>query len=205
MATPTPILAKKYVTIDVMRIIPPVEQEIRRAIRDERARDPIIPVTKLQEKLERHFNRTFARDYLSKMNEKVARETLVEIDRAKIEERIAFTRENYRMMRDELMKIVYWKPEDNQVGLPKPLARDRVEAAKAVAMLDLALLKAEIECGIYKKPIEAIAKEFHYDPLPADVRIVVVERWRSFGLLPTAAIEKMVPLKEYANTGDNHS
>jgi hypothetical protein len=108
-------------------------------------------------------------------------------------------------MREELMKIVYWKPEDNEVGLPKPLARDRVEAAKAVAMLDLALLKAEIECGIYKKPIADIAKEFQYEPLPGEIRTVIIERWHNFGLLPAAAIEKMVPLKEYANTGDNHS
>jgi hypothetical protein len=47
-----------------MRIVPPVEQEIRRKIRDERAKDPLIPITKLQEKLERHFNRTFALQYL---------------------------------------------------------------------------------------------------------------------------------------------
>jgi hypothetical protein len=33
-------------------------------------------------------------------------------------------------------------------------------------MLDLALLKAEIECGLYKKPIEEIAKSFSYEPLP---------------------------------------
>ena len=31
-----------------------------------------------------------------------------------------------------------------------------MEAAKSVAMLDLALLKAEIETGMYKKPIEKL-------------------------------------------------
>jgi hypothetical protein len=167
-----------------MRIIPPVEQEIRRAIRDERAKDPIIPITKLQEKLERHFNRTFARNYLSKMSEKVARETLVEIDRAKIEDRMNFTRENYRMMREELLKVVYWTIDDHEVGTPKPLARDHVEAAKTVVMLDLALLKAEIETGMHKKPIELLAKEIHYDPLPEDVRTVIIAAWSRGGLQP---------------------
>jgi hypothetical protein len=188
-----------------MKIVEAREQEIRRAIRDERARDPLITIDSLQKRLKDRFNRDFHRDYLGRLTHKVARQTLVEVDRAKIEERISFTRENYRMMREELMKIVYWKPEDNEVGLPKPLARDRVEAAKAVAMLDLALLKAEIECGIYKKPIADIAKEFQYEPLPGEIRTVIIERWHNFGLLPAAAIEKMVPLKEYANTGDNHS
>jgi hypothetical protein len=35
-------------------------------------------------------------------------------------------------------------------------------------MMDLALLSAEIASGMYKKPIEAIAREMHYDPLPED-------------------------------------
>ena len=32
----------------------------------------------------------------------------------------ALTRENYRVMREELLKIVYWTP-DNPEGIPKPL------------------------------------------------------------------------------------
>src|SRR5215471_16420887 len=111
-----------------MRITHPIEQEIRRAIRDERAKDPIIPITKLQENLERHFNRTFAGEYLSRMVQKVARETLVDIDRAKIEERLSFTRENYRMVREKLMEIMYWD-KDAHPGERPPQKRDVVEAA----------------------------------------------------------------------------
>jgi hypothetical protein len=71
-----------------------------------------------------------------------------------------FSRENYRMMREELLKIVYWKPGDNEGpnGMARPAAKDRVEAVKSVVMLDLALLSAEIANGMYKKPIEEIAK-----------------------------------------------
>jgi hypothetical protein len=57
---------------------------------------------------------------------------------------MAFTRQNYRMMREELLKTVYWK-DDN--GTPKRARRTPVQAAKSVVMLDLALLKAEIETG----------------------------------------------------------
>jgi hypothetical protein len=75
-------------------------------------------------------------------------------------------------------------PGDNQVGLPKPLARDRVDPAKAVATLDLALLKAEIECRIYKRPIEDIAKDFPYEPLQGEVRAVIIAAWQRGGMLP---------------------
>ena len=52
-----------------------------------------MPITKLQENLERRFNREFKHQYLAKLTEKVARQTLVEIDRAQIEQPMAFTRE----------------------------------------------------------------------------------------------------------------
>lgn len=43
-------------------------------------------------------------------------------------------------------------------------------------MMDLALLNAEIANGMYRNPIEAIAKEFRYDPFPDEVRAVIIAR-----------------------------
>lgn len=54
-------------------------------------------------------------------------------------------------MREELLKIVYWNPETETQGVPKPLARDRVEAAKSVVMLDLTVLNVEVAAGMFKK------------------------------------------------------
>lgn len=173
-----------------MRILPPVEEEIRRVVRDARARDPLIRVAGLKDVLEKHFQRGFSHQYVSKIADKVAREALIELDRTQIEERMSFTRENYRMMREEMLKIVYWKDAD---GGSRPRAQDRVEAAKSVVMLDLALLKAEIETGMFKKPVAAIAHEIRYDPLPPELRAVVVQSWVRMGLLPEATIQKMVP------------
>jgi hypothetical protein len=173
-----------------MRVLPHVEEQIRRIIRDARAKDPLITVLGLEHALEKHFNRGFSHQYVSKIADKVARESLIVADRTQIEERMNFTRENYRMMREELLKIVYWK--DGDAG-SKPRAQDRIEAAKNVVMMDLALLSAEVANGMYKKPIEMMAKEFRYDPLPPEVRFAVIAAWTRGGLLPAAVIEKMVP------------
>jgi hypothetical protein len=169
-----------------MRTLAPVEEKIRRAIRDARAKGLLISIVALQETLERQFNRTFTREYLARLSDKVARQTLMEIDRARIEERMNFTRENYRMVREKLIEIMYWDKYAHPGERP-PQKRDIVEAAKSVAMLDLALLKAEIETGMYKKPIAEIAKEYQYDPLPPEVRAVVIAAWARGGLLPRAA------------------
>jgi hypothetical protein len=122
--------------------------------------------------------------------QKVEREAMIEIDRAQIEQRLKFTRENYRMMRQALLKVVYWTEED---GPPRPLMRDKVEAAKNVVMMDLALLSAEIASGMYKKPLEEMAKAIHYEPVPVEVRAVIIAAWQRGGLLPRAVIEQMIP------------
>jgi hypothetical protein len=173
-----------------MRILPPVEEEIRRVVRDERAKDPLISVARLEAALENHFQRGFSHNYVSKIADKVAREGLIEADRTRIEERMNFTRDNYRLMREQLLKIVYWR--DGDIG-PRPRAQDKIEAAKNVVMMDLALLSAEVANGMYKKPIEVLAREIHYDPLPDDVRTVIIAAWSRGGLLPPATVEQMVP------------
>jgi hypothetical protein len=176
-----------------MRVLPPVEEEIRRIVRDERAKDPLSTVAGLKHALEEHFQRGFSHQYVSKIADKVAREGLIEADRTQIEQRMNFTRENYRMMRDRMMKIIYWKPDELRPGERPPMNKDVIEAAKNVVMMDLALLSAEIANGMYKKPIDALAQEIRYDPVPDDVRLVMIASWKRGGLLPAATIETMVP------------
>jgi hypothetical protein len=177
-----------------MPVLPPVEEEIRRIILDERAKDPLITVLGLEHALEKHFQRGFSHQYVSKIADKVAREGLVEMDRTKIEERMNFTRENYRMMRERLLEVIYWKADPDGPEYQKPpLNKDVIEAAKNIVMMDLALLQAELANGMYKKPIAVLAKEFQYEPLPQEVRAVIIAAWSRGGLLPKATVESMVP------------
>jgi hypothetical protein len=88
-----------------------------------------------------------------------------------------FTRENYRVMRDRLLRIIYGKPEEHHPGERGPLNRDVIEAAKNIVMMNLALLQAEIANGMYKEPIDEITKEIRYDPLPDEVRTVIIAAW----------------------------
>ena len=176
-----------------MRILPPFEEKIRAEIRDELAKKPTITMLAFKEQLEEAFGRDFHFSYLRKLVGKVRNEISYEIDTAKIEPRLALMRENYRLMREELLKIVYWQPEDTQPGVPKPLVKDRVEAAKAVVQLDLAILQAEAAAGMYRKPVEELAKSVHYEPLPPEIRTVIIAAWQRGGLLPATVVEEMVP------------
>jgi hypothetical protein len=52
---------------------------------------------------------------------------------------------------------------------------------------------AEAAAGMYKKPIELLAKEVHYGPLPQEIRVAIIAAWRRGSALPQATIEEMVP------------
>lgn len=57
--------------------------------------------------------------------------------------------------------------------------------------MDLAILQAAAAAGMYKKPVEVLAKGIHYDPLPGEVCAVIIARG-SGGLLPKAIVEQIV-------------
>jgi len=166
---------------------------MRRAIRDARAADPLISVAGLEQVLERRFNRGFSRTYVKKLAEKVLRQSLIEADRTKIEERLNVTREKFRLAGERLLKIIQWEPPEDDPKARAPYNDDVIEASKNLAMLDIALLKAEIECGMYRKPIELLAKEVHYEPLPFEIRSVIIAAWQRGAMLPRKTVEQIIP------------
>jgi hypothetical protein len=106
------------------------EENLKRAIRDTIAIDPLAGIHQLTDTLSKRLDHSFDPRYIKRLRDKVVRQNLVETDRTKIEERIASTRENFHLSREELFKIVYWTPENAAPGVPMALARDRIEAAK---------------------------------------------------------------------------
>jgi hypothetical protein len=163
---------------------PTYEVRVKREIRDAIAIDPIASIPELVERLNKRLNHSFDPRYIKKLRDKVSRQIIVESDRMQIEDRMNITRENHRISRDALLEIIH-------AHAP---SKDRVEAAKALVMLDLAVFKAELETGMFKKPVEEMAKAIHYEPVPDDMRMVIIAAWKRGGLLPAAVVEGMVPL-----------
>jgi hypothetical protein len=131
---------------------------LKREIRDDIAIDPIATIPELTERLNKRLNHSFDPRHIKRLRDKVSHQLIIESDRMQIENRMRITHETYRISRDALLEIIY-------SGVS---SRDRVEAPRALVMLDLAVFKAELETGMFKNPIEALAKEIRYDPLPAD-------------------------------------
>jgi hypothetical protein len=97
---------------------------VKREIRDALAIDPIATIPELTERLNKRLNHSFDPRYIKKLTDKVTRQLIVESDRMQIEDRMKVTRENHRIAREELLRIL-------ASGAP---SKDRVEAAKALVM-----------------------------------------------------------------------
>jgi len=160
------------------------QDRLKREIRDAIAIDPIATIPEIVERLNQRLNHSFDPRYIRRLRDKVSHQLIVESDRTRIEDRMRVTRENHRIARDALLEVI------ENAGR----AQDRVEAAKALVMLDLAVFKAEIETGMFKQPVEEVAKMFRYEPLPDEIRTVIIASWQRGGMLPPAMIEEMVPL-----------
>jgi hypothetical protein len=94
-------------------------------------------------------------------------------------------------MRERLLTILYRKPEDHP-GEKSPINRDVNEAAKNIVMMDLAILQAEAAAGMYKKPIEVLAREVHYEPSPPEIRAAIISAWMRADMLPRKVVEQLV-------------
>ena len=175
------------------------QDNLRRAIRDIKALDPLVTTLALTEKLNKRFNHSFDRRYIKKLEGKVSRQLMVEVDRTQIEQRLSAIRENYRAVSEPLRDIIYWNPDDHP-GERKPAKKDVIEAVKTLVMLDIAVFNAETAHGLYKKTPQELANVVHYEPLPPEVRAVVIAAWVRGGLVPQATTERMVPLQIQAST-----
>lgn len=56
------------------------------------------------------------------------------------------------------------------------------------------MFEAEIETGMFKKPVEELVKEIYTERLPPEVRAVVIAAWKRGGLLHSTIVEHIVGL-----------
>src|ERR1700730_16491775 len=92
------------------------ENELKLAIRNEIARNPLVSVLALQNALKEKGYHTAQGNtldwrYVSKLVHKLNREKSVAVDQQKINERLGITKERFRLMLETLWRIIDWKPE----------------------------------------------------------------------------------------------
>ena len=86
---------------------PTYEVRVRREIRNALAIDPIATIPELTERLNKRLSHSFDPRYIKKLTDKVAHQLIIESDRLRIEDRMKVTRENRRIVREELQAVLH--------------------------------------------------------------------------------------------------
>lgn len=168
---------------------PEQEQRIKLAIRDEIARNPLIATHQLQSRLlKRGFQTTSGNPldwhYLAKLIRKLNREKALAVDSQKIQERLAITKESYRLIIQSLWRIIDWQPEDvEQYHIWPPKNDERIKAANTLIKLNLAILKAEMDAGIFERKLGEVDINIHRAiPLPPETTAKIAEAFIRWGI-----------------------
>ncbi len=165
-----------------MKILPQQEYHIRQVIRDNLALNPLISIRNLQKVVEYNTHRPIGDKYLMRLLGKIRGEVIAQADRQGVAERLTEVKERFRVLRKELLRIVYWEmryfPE---YGIERPSSRDRMNAIKTIAQMDLALLKTELDTGMFSKKQNDIEALLNDPALPSELHeqiVGVFRQWR---------------------------
>jgi hypothetical protein len=159
------------------------------AIRDIFVRDPLISVRAVQKQLlDRGFKTAQGNPldwyYIAKVIRKLNREKALAVDHQKIGERLAITKERYRVIIEKLWRIIDYKWEYLELYREYPPDADQVmKAANTIIKLDLAILKAEMDAGIFERKLGTLdVKLPQLAPLDPEVAAQITEVFTRWGL-----------------------
>ncbi len=162
-------------------MLPEHEERIKGTVRNIIAVDPLVSIRKVQRIYEEKTGKSISDKYVSKIMHKVRRQAVVESDRKKINERLAEVRETFRVMREDLTRYIYWKHEYQGIyGIQRPSLKDRMAAMKLLGHLELSLLRAERDCGIFEDKRGAVENMLEQGVLPTELREQVVGVFRTW-------------------------
>ena len=164
------------------------EERIKNEIRDIVVINPMISTLQLQKTLfERGFKSSGGKElkwtYVAKLVNKITKENIAKVDRQKITERLAITKERYRMVFERLMKIAFYSKEFEKMGMAPPSYRDQIAALNSIIKMDLAILNAEMDAGIFERHIGTLEVEKRSKPLPKDAQAQIIQAMENWGII----------------------
>lgn len=154
------------------------EAHLRRTIRDILALDPLISMAGLQRAMEKKTNRPIDEAYLKKLVRRVTGELAVVADREKVEERIGTLRETNRLIREELFRIAF--PDTK--NLNPPGVTERRKALEAIARIDNAQVKLEMDLGLFTRHIGQLDVDHRVHPIEDITRENIIKAFTSWSM-----------------------
>ena len=161
------------------------DAEVRREIKMAVAKDPFSTTRRLAETLYHHgfrsqSDKTLSHEYVCKVARKVHAESIYNLDQTEIKTRIAQTQARFNLAFQKLSDIAY--------GESDPAAQ--IVALRTLMEMDLKLLSAEMDAGLYERKIEKVKEENHQKSIPPEHMERIMTAFRNYGIVRTV---KAVP------------
>lgn len=178
-----------------MKILQPQEEKIKLAIRDAIAVDPLISISRLQDVL---FNKGFKSannqlltwHYIAKIVRKINREAVEKADRQKITERLVQSKERYRLVFDRLMRIAFYTDDLKKEGMSPPSYKDQISALNSIVRLDVAILNAEMDAGIFERHLGTLEIDKRNKPIPKELKEQIRRAMINCGMMAEEIIKQ---------------
>ncbi|MDB5238268.1 MAG: hypothetical protein JWM46_538 [Candidatus Kaiserbacteria bacterium] len=130
-----------------MKVLPQQRHFLSGIISEALANDPLVSIRSMQTIIKDSTGRSISDKYVARiMNENRITLTQGLADRPRVEERIAEVRKQYQKFIKDLTTIAY---KGRDIGF-----KDRLAAIKLVAQLEVALLRAELQTGVFENRSE---------------------------------------------------
>ena len=165
------------------------EFQLKLAIRDIIVRNPLTSVHQLRRDLaERGFKTAQGNPldwyYVAKVVRKLNREKALAVDQQKINERLGIMKENFRAVIEMLWRIIDYKFEYMEKYTEYPPKTDEVlKAANTLIKLDLAILKAEMDAGIFDRKLGCVDQNvYRAQPLDPEKAAAISGAFKNWGI-----------------------
>ncbi len=170
------------------------EAEVKREIRVALAINPMISSRRLQQELAKKGITSAGgglldHEYILKLIRKINGEARQDIQNSEIEGRMVETRERFKASFERLFKIAFWQWDYMNEGIFMPETKDVIKALEVIMKMDIALIEAEMDAGIYKRNLGTLEIEKRNTPLTEDRKHAIMMAMKNWGLLPETTIQ----------------
>ncbi len=161
-----------------------VQNEIMREIRNCIAIDPLASINTIRKYLKSKGYKTvngteLDHQYITKLVHKLRVSVSRQLNNRDLNNRINELKERYRMVYEKLASIAFFSEEHKKKGYTEPTHAEVLKALEIVVKLDLAILAAELSCGIYEHPEDDSSKGSHHVLAPKKQEAIqgVLRKW----------------------------
>lgn len=168
------------------------KKTIRAAVRNEMAKNPLMAMETLAQKVSQRLNHPVSRNYVANIVRKVDGSLIQEAASLDLQRDLQKSGEIFRVMKEKLMSIAFWHPNmaaDDPSLTFMPFYKDQVNAMKVLAMIEKLGMDIKLDTGMYRRHLGTLELERRNTPLPVEAMDAIGLAFKNWGFKPPVSVK----------------